>query len=374
METILRLIFVIVIGAFIGGLTNFIAIKMLFRPLQPIYIGKWQLPFSPGVIPKRRGEIATQLGNLVVNHLLTAEMLKNRWEQYGFRNEIEKALINWVKDFFQSEQSLADYCSRFGYPDAPEKLQRFLVEKSQEQSRKIIVKNENRLFRNILPESLQDEVARRIPELANYLTSRVKALVQSEQIRDILERRMEGVVEGKGMFSHMAKTLIGNLHLARWLQEEIVAIIADHRFYLAIEQVLYDEWEKLLDRTIGELTEKLDNGKLPGLLNEVLDLEDLYTKPIHELPIGDFERMIVEAIIPRAVDVGSEKLLAALPRLLDKIDIARIVEDQVNSFSLEELEQLILSFTKRELKMITYFGAYLGGLIGFIQGLMMLLF
>ena len=45
--------------------------------------------------------------------------------------------------------------------------------------------------------------------------------VQSEEGRQILERRMEGMIDGKGVFSNLAKSLIGNLHLADWVQGEI---------------------------------------------------------------------------------------------------------------------------------------------------------
>ncbi len=44
------------VGAFIGWLTNGIAIKMLFRPLTPKYIGKW--------IPKERDRIARSVGTV----------------------------------------------------------------------------------------------------------------------------------------------------------------------------------------------------------------------------------------------------------------------------------------------------------------------
>ena len=47
--------------------------KMLFRPHRPIYFGKFQVPFTPGLIPKRRDELAVQLGKMVVEHLLTPE-------------------------------------------------------------------------------------------------------------------------------------------------------------------------------------------------------------------------------------------------------------------------------------------------------------
>ena len=37
------------IGAVIGYFTNYLAVKMLFRPLHPVKIGNWTLPFTPAL-------------------------------------------------------------------------------------------------------------------------------------------------------------------------------------------------------------------------------------------------------------------------------------------------------------------------------------
>ena len=55
---------------------------MLFRPHRPIYIGKFQVPFTPGLIPKRRDELAVQLGKMVVEHLLTPNWKKLTNEEF----------------------------------------------------------------------------------------------------------------------------------------------------------------------------------------------------------------------------------------------------------------------------------------------------
>ncbi len=47
-----------VLGAVIGYFTNYIAVKMLFRPYRPVRLGRWTLPFTPGVIPRRKGDLA----------------------------------------------------------------------------------------------------------------------------------------------------------------------------------------------------------------------------------------------------------------------------------------------------------------------------
>ena len=47
------------IGAVIGYFTNYLAVKMLFRPRREIKIGSKTLPFTPGVIPKRKAAAGT---------------------------------------------------------------------------------------------------------------------------------------------------------------------------------------------------------------------------------------------------------------------------------------------------------------------------
>ena len=60
------------IGAFIGYLTNKIAIRMLFRPLRPWHLWGVRVPMTPGVIPAKRHQLAANIGEMVGRHLLTS--------------------------------------------------------------------------------------------------------------------------------------------------------------------------------------------------------------------------------------------------------------------------------------------------------------
>ena len=60
-----------VIGALIGAFTNFVAIKMLFRPLKPVYIGRFRVPLTPGIIPKRQEKLADALSDTVYQNFFT---------------------------------------------------------------------------------------------------------------------------------------------------------------------------------------------------------------------------------------------------------------------------------------------------------------
>ena len=61
----LQMIAAPVIGGIIGLITNGLAIKMLFRPHKEIYIGKFRLPFTPGLIPKEKNRIAAAIGKII---------------------------------------------------------------------------------------------------------------------------------------------------------------------------------------------------------------------------------------------------------------------------------------------------------------------
>ena len=70
-QTILRFLGGPLVGAIIGAFTNYIAIKMLFRPLKEKRIGRLKIPFTPGVIPKHQEELARALSKTVYENFFT---------------------------------------------------------------------------------------------------------------------------------------------------------------------------------------------------------------------------------------------------------------------------------------------------------------
>lgn len=71
----LQLLFGALIGAIIGYITNDIAIRMMFRPREPIFIMGRQLPFTPGMIPKGRERLARSIADTVSKELLSGEVM-----------------------------------------------------------------------------------------------------------------------------------------------------------------------------------------------------------------------------------------------------------------------------------------------------------
>jgi uncharacterized membrane protein YheB (UPF0754 family) len=91
------------LGAFIGYVTNYIAIRMLFRPLKPWRLFGIRLPLTPGIIPAKRHELATRMGEMVGSHLLTSADVGSVLERDSFRRELKGAVADKLGGFLDRE-------------------------------------------------------------------------------------------------------------------------------------------------------------------------------------------------------------------------------------------------------------------------------
>lgn len=86
----------ILVGALIGYCTNYIAIKMLFRPKKPVKIGSVKLPFTPGIIPKNQPRIAKAVGEAVGEKLFTSDDIKDVLQSEEMKSNITGSLMGLV--------------------------------------------------------------------------------------------------------------------------------------------------------------------------------------------------------------------------------------------------------------------------------------
>lgn len=84
------------VGAVIGYLTNYLAVKMLFRPYTEKRIGRLRLPFTPGVIPRRRGDLARALGEAVGSRLVTKEDLAELLSSHDSIGKLTAAAVERI--------------------------------------------------------------------------------------------------------------------------------------------------------------------------------------------------------------------------------------------------------------------------------------
>lgn len=86
------------VGAVIGYITNYIAIKMLFRPAKPVYIGRFRVPFTPGIVPRRKDLLADILGREIVQKFFNADDLERVFTSEDFKDAVTESVVKLIND------------------------------------------------------------------------------------------------------------------------------------------------------------------------------------------------------------------------------------------------------------------------------------
>ena len=84
-----QLLIMIFISATIGWITNWIAIKMLFRPHKEINFGLFKIQ---GLIPKRRAEIGSGIANIIQNELISVKDVISNIDREEFSKRLDSSI------------------------------------------------------------------------------------------------------------------------------------------------------------------------------------------------------------------------------------------------------------------------------------------
>ncbi|WIV11412.1 DUF445 family protein [Proteiniborus sp. MB09-C3] len=133
-----------------------------------------------------------------------------------------------------------------------------------------------------------------------------------------------------------------------------------------IEQELLS-LEEIVDKVVGEQNISQIKTAIKNKINEII--KDKLPSLIPSL----FKNMIY-SYVDELIEKDGEVLINDLIRKgIDKaskdISISEIVEEKINSFGIERIEEIIVSIAKTELKHIEILGGVLGFIIGIVQGL-----
>ncbi len=367
------------IGAIIGGFTNHIAIKMLFRPLEPKYIGSWRLPFTPGIIPRRRADIATQLGNTVVTYLLTPEMFRNKFFNEPTRLKAEAKVNAFIEEkIFTKDVSLQDWLMKAGITNAPA-----LVEGKVDD----VIDTQITHFKNVLstnaidellPESWQAKVDTKLPEVSRYILARGEDYFASPEGAATIKNLIDNFLSSKGTLGGMIQMFLGDSDsIVSKVQKEINRFLTSDSTFEMVHNILAKEWNRLKVQSVSQLMGELDFTKVTSNIQsyakkELAIAERLDQPLVHYWPTG--AAYLAEKVVPGAVEKTFEKVETNLETMIDRLNIKELVREQVNNFPLEIVERIIIGITGKELRMITILGFVLGGFIGVFQGIISYLF
>ncbi|MGG1290696.1 DUF445 family protein [Bacillus smithii] len=373
----LLVLFMVIIGAVIGGITNAIAILMLFRPYRSLYIGKWHIPFTPGLIPKRRKEIAFQLGKMVSDHLVTPQSIQKKFQDLQFLQDMTSLVQQEAKRLFTSEKTIKEWMELAGVQEPEKRLERYLKKKME----KTIVEMGNSYSSQTIKDVLSPETIRKLeeklPDVSAYILQHAMNYFSSSEGKQRVKKMLDDFLAERGMMGSMLQMLLGNSSIVDKILPEMMKFLRNpgtNEILLSIiraefKKMLEWKWERILSEWLDENTVE----KGTEFIVRQLNTETFFQKTLSDL-LNSYEEEILKQYIPRLVEKAAPFFSNRIQTIVEKLRIADIVREEVESFSLERIEKMVIEIANKELKAITYLGALLGGVIGLLQGFVTLLF
>lgn len=464
------------VGAVIGYFTNWLAIKMLFRPYYEKKIFGVKLPFTPGLIPKEQKRIAKNIGLTVSSHLLSTQVIMEKLEEKNIDEEIEKIIDEKLNEYKDSDKSLGSILNEYirDYPLEREKILRSLnqllklelgkkenlegisnylyselskgenlqlieeklVEISgslalEDKVYKFVNSEADKLVGNLLIDERPlkdligpnyDRIFKYIDENNRIISYKLKQFLKSPDINKKLKDLIEKIVEEN--VSRLVTSFISKETISRKIEDMIFNYLDGERFPSdlgeGIKFLLNKELDKPLQVLLKEYSSRIGNIDFVKFMGDNMNLSDLdknisrmLVEEIKSLKLESYygiaEKVYIEIekyeiilpILDKLLNLGENIKVGwlinhmeayrhvikaksvegvnylienKLPILVEKFNIAKVVEDNINSFEMDFAEKIILDIAKKELNAITYLGGILGLILGLVSPLLQNLF
>lgn len=278
-----KLITTPLIGAVIGYATNWVAVKMLFRPRKEICVFGRRLPFTPGVIPRGKARLARAIGRAVEEQLLTAEVLKEVLLSSEKKERLRSEVSAFLEKERKSEESLCQAAQRL----LPEERIDDFVESAEETVTDMV-------YDKVLQMNVGEIIADKVMESA----------------REKLKDSMFGMMLGGSVLEP----------IVRQVEEKINAYVAEYGRGV-IEQMVLEESEKLQAKTVGETVCRVEE----------------YGVDIPSVVLAQYETMVAEKL-PQIL--GSLQLSAVVEERINAMEVEQ-VEELMLSIMKKELSAVV---------------------------------
>ncbi|WP_283715793.1 DUF445 family protein [Clostridium perfringens] len=346
------------IGAVIGYITNWLAIKMLFRPREAKYIFGMKLPFTPGLIPKEKSRIANKVGETVGTHLLNSDSLSKALKDDKIKakfNEVAKEKINQVINSNSTlEESLKNTLGENYYAlkgNMINNITKTILESIQEEE-----------FKNKVKFYIVDSIKERL----NKEPKKIIDFINSNKFREVIintlgEEKTRDII-GKALLKEVKTLGKEDLTIEEVIPENIKPYIEE--YVKSQKDTLVDIIKNLLrDNEVSHKIKSAINDNIPSIVSMFLSGDVIYGKLVSLVDKSLSEEENKEYICDAALafvhesmkkkvsdvinNVGEEKLEVISDALGDKISKKLNTEENIDSI-ISKLNCKISSFNSYE--------------------------
>lgn len=311
------------LGGVIGYITNDIAIRMLFRPHKAKYIMGLHVPFTPGIIPKEKGRIADAIGGVISENLMNKDVLERYLLSDDMVGKVRLAVEEFIETQKHNQETVKEFLGHYLSDDEIATISQNVNESITKQT-----------YTKLSDASVGEKVA-------HIAIDHVAEKLSIDGAQELLAG-LGGSMRGLG---GMAAGLFGGNIVAKFLG--MLREPAEHFLANNINTMLKNNGKEIVSNMISREVE--------GFLN----------KPICKLLDGHDDQL--KQAVNTIESIYRTIINEHLPKILESIDISKIVRERINEMDVNETEKLIFQVMDKELKAIVWLGALLGFLMGCIN-------
>ena len=266
-----KIILAPLVGCIIGYITNDLAIRMLFRPRKAVYIGRFRIPFTPGLIPAQKGRIARSIGGVVNSQLLNEETLRKTLLSEDTINTLREKAKAALGTLAKDERRVEDL---LGQPGIQNRIHMNADDLSQKLTEILCTK----IIEAKLGYTVVDSIGSKMDFITqNKLLSMLLDEAAQNSIREGLAEKVNEIIAEKAPDASAA--IVGRFR-TELLEARVCDLYAKHR----------DKEEALIDSLTDLYTSVLDKnlGKLLGAIN----IERIVVDKINAFDAAELEAMI----------------------------------------------------------------------------------
>ena len=395
-----------VAGAVIGYFTNDLAITMLFRPYKPIYIGKRQLPLTPGLIPRNQERLAQRIADTIMGSLLTPKELQRLARRLLAPEQVQGAIL-WLLTLaldqvrLDKEQKTAKILAAILRDFLGESLPRILRVLARRDD--FLEPQLNQIFDQILLEfELNEQQAR---NLSNWI---LQVALPPDVLRQALidfltDRNIQVIDEGFREKTTGTYWVVANLFGVRNALTRLRAYCLDEKeaANARLEDLIISlgtrerlrEWlqnlslQNLPVLTVRQLRKTMAHAVRGYIRERGSDVLQEFSRSVNwdKLAVLILNRLRESETVNTSLELISKELALVLERYLEEdlekivariipiLSIDQVIVERVRATSAEQLEIAIQGIVKNELQAIVNLGGILGFVIGILQTIVLLL-
>ncbi|NEZ76819.1 DUF445 family protein [Clostridium botulinum] len=310
-----------IIGGIIGYLTNWIAIKMLFRPYEEKRIFGMKVPFTPGLIPKEKTRIAKSVGNAIGEHLLSSEIIVKSLCSENMNNRLKIWIRQKVYSLITTKKTLEDKFKEF----LDYKYDYFINALKASLSKLTINNLKNEKNRDKVKQIIKIKLDKILSLKGNHITNNY---IYKQIKRGLINNTNEYLKSNN--FKEVLKSLIiENIKDEEVLNKKIGNIIPNN-FTSNIKVYVYRKKDNLSNYINEMLKEEGNINKLKNILREVINnnVNSFMSMFIDVNAISDKTIVFLEGYLQR--EETKEEMVSLVNKSIDKIldtDLQDIIEN-----------------------------------------------